>query len=419
MKVLWFVNVPMPSVCTRLNRPVPAAGGWLASLLEAMSEVEGLELCVVSLDDSPRAAGLAPAVFVSGGVHFMHLSVCRTATQALADRWRGGPADERVVAACRYAIDAYNPDIVHVHGTETAVGLVQSRCVVPTLVTIQGLLSACAPAYFGPLRPRDVTRDFLSPRLLHGTTLLHAYHSTVRGARRELGILRDARWVSGRTNWDKEMTSRLAPDAHYFHADHVLRQEFRQERWTASQDATALLVHVSTKPYKGLECTLASLAELTARGRAVRLVIVGSSQGSAMRGLAERLAGKWSLRSRIAWTGELPAQGLAALMSNASAYVHSSHVDNSPTTLAEAQALGVPVVAASAGGVSSMIVDHSTGILVPPGDSHAMAAAIAEILDNPALAARMGHEAALDAANRHDANVVRNQTMHAYERMVS
>jgi glycosyltransferase involved in cell wall biosynthesis len=62
-------------------------------------------------------------------------------------------------------------------------------------------------------------------------------------------------------------------------------------------------------------------------------------------------------------------------------------------TVAEAMAAGVPVVASSVGGIPELIDQGETGMLVPPGDASALAAALRELLDDPARRARMGPKA--------------------------
>lgn len=59
-------------------------------------------------------------------------------------------------------------------------------------------------------------------------------------------------------------------------------------------------------------------------------------------------------------------------------------------TLAEANACGRPVVGSDVGGVPSFVTPYENGLLAPPGDAKALAAAIAEILDDRALARRLG-----------------------------
>jgi glycosyltransferase involved in cell wall biosynthesis len=58
--------------------------------------------------------------------------------------------------------------------------------------------------------------------------------------------------------------------------------------------------------------------------------------------------------------------------------------------LIEAMAMAKPVVATDAGGVPEIVVDGGTGVLVPPADPPVLAAAVLTLLDDPALAARLG-----------------------------
>jgi glycosyltransferase involved in cell wall biosynthesis len=61
-----------------------------------------------------------------------------------------------------------------------------------------------------------------------------------------------------------------------------------------------------------------------------------------------------------------------------------------PNVLLESMAAATPVVATRVGGTPEAIQDGVTGVLVPPGDSPALARAIHQLLADPELAARLG-----------------------------
>ena len=71
-------------------------------------------------------------------------------------------------------------------------------------------------------------------------------------------------------------------------------------------------------------------------------------------------------------------------------FVLPSLSEASSNVVLEAMATGLPVVATRVGGMSGLVDDHRTGILVPPRDPPALAGAISKLLDAPALAAEMG-----------------------------
>ena len=56
----------------------------------------------------------------------------------------------------------------------------------------------------------------------------------------------------------------------------------------------------------------------------------------------------------------------------------------------EAMSMGKPVIASRRGGLSDIVVDHETGLLIPPNDPNALQQAIQRLLDDPPLLERMG-----------------------------
>jgi glycosyltransferase involved in cell wall biosynthesis len=78
------------------------------------------------------------------------------------------------------------------------------------------------------------------------------------------------------------------------------------------------------------------------------------------------------------------------LIAAAGAVCLPSEAEAMPMSLLEAMALGRPVIATDVGGNAELVRHGETGYLLPPGDGHAVARAIAELADDPARADRMG-----------------------------
>ena len=68
----------------------------------------------------------------------------------------------------------------------------------------------------------------------------------------------------------------------------------------------------------------------------------------------------------------------------------TSHNEGLPNAVLEAFSYGVPVIATAVGGVPDVVVDEATGLLVPPHDAPALAAAIARLAGDPSLRRRLG-----------------------------
>jgi glycosyltransferase involved in cell wall biosynthesis len=92
------------------------------------------------------------------------------------------------------------------------------------------------------------------------------------------------------------------------------------------------------------------------------------------------------------------------LMAGFDIFTLSSDTEGLPVAIMEAKALGLPVVATAVGGIPQAVTDGIDGRLVPPGDSASLAAALAEVLDDPELRARLGAGSAA-SADRYDARV--------------
>ena len=74
-------------------------------------------------------------------------------------------------------------------------------------------------------------------------------------------------------------------------------------------------------------------------------------------------------------------------------FLNTTNFDNMPVSVIEAMALGLPLVSTNVGGMPFLIEDGVDGILVPPGDTKAMAGAIKDLLADPEKARKMAARA--------------------------
>jgi glycosyltransferase involved in cell wall biosynthesis len=120
-------------------------------------------------------------------------------------------------------------------------------------------------------------------------------------------------------------------------------------------------------------------------------------------GKVERYAAAMNMAARVKMRGWLDQEASEQLLSRAAAFVLPSYAEGLPMSLLEAMAAGCPVVATRVGGIPDLITDGVDGLLVAPGDPHALAAALQRILRDPAFARQLGNAARRTIANRYTA----------------
>ena len=153
-------------------------------------------------------------------------------------------------------------------------------------------------------------------------------------------------------------------------------------------------------PHRGhSDLLLAFLALARSRPR-LRLLIAGTGAGS--RAIAEQ-AERAGMRTRVV-VHPLALDQIPGVLTRAAAVAAPSRTANLPDPVPEALALGAPVVATAVGQHPVWIREGRTGFLVPPRAPAALAARLAQVLDDPALAARLGagaRQAALELTEPH------------------
>ena len=148
----------------------------------------------------------------------------------------------------------------------------------------------------------------------------------------------------------------------------------------------ALLCVASLTPRKGHVVLLQALHGL--RDLDWHLTCVGSAErdpacARSITAAIDRLG----LRQRVTLIGEQAESDLAPFYDRADLFVLASYHEGYGMVLAEALARGLPVVSTSAGAIPDTVPEDA-GLLVPPGDARALAAALRQVISEPELRAK-------------------------------
>ncbi len=151
-----------------------------------------------------------------------------------------------------------------------------------------------------------------------------------------------------------------------------------------------------------------------------RLLLVGdtldSDRDTKVKQDIGRLLDEDGFASRVIFAGFM--EDMPGVMADIDLFVLPSYREGMPRTIIEAMACGKPVIATNIRGCREEVVPDLTGLLVPVGDSAALAEAITSVLRNSKLAHKMGDVGRKRVCELFDENLVLNRQMSAYAEVV-
>jgi glycosyltransferase involved in cell wall biosynthesis len=235
------------------------------------------------------------------------------------------------------------------------------------------------------------------PRIFH-------HHDLLPGPRIGAAVRRAAARCDAVVVNSRAVGATLEPVSYEVISPGVDLERFRPTPLPAEARALTLGAIV---PWKRPELALEAVALAAATLGDLRLVLAGApldagnrDDGLLMAQLRDRAA-REDLRHRVDLVGPIP--DARAALSEASCLLHAADAEPFGLVLVEAMACGRPVVAARAGGPADIVVDGVTGRLFTPGDPNAAAAALVDVLSDPARTASLGAAARTRATEHYDA----------------
>ncbi|HEY7069938.1 MAG TPA: glycosyltransferase [Acidimicrobiales bacterium] len=277
--------------------------------------------------------------------------------------------DAAAFRAVRAAVAAARPAIVHTHMAKAgSVGRLAVRSLrAPRPRTVHTFHGHVLDGYFRP----GVQRAFTATErwLARRTDVLVAVSAEVQDELLDLGIGRASQF-------------RLIPVG--LDLDDFLAVSGPTGRLRSSlaipPDAPLVGIIGRLVPIKAVDVLIDALALIPD----AHVAVVGDGEE---RSRLEARAAAAGLAARVhftGWTDDVPAA-----LADCDVVALTSRNEGTPVALIEALAASRPVVATRVGGVPSVVLPDRTGLLVPPDDPPALAAAITRLLTDPALAARL------------------------------
>lgn len=391
-RVLWVCNIMLPAIAKELKLPYSNREGWLTGIFERLTR-ENKEAMQQNISGKNEIE-LGICFPESGQEAIGKLTVEGVYCYGFAeDLNRPEAYDCRLEERFAEILADFQPDILHVFGTEFPHALAAVRAFgkpAKTLVGIQGLCYEIAEVYMADL-PEKIQRKVTFRDFMKKDSLRQQQEKFKKRGEHEIQTIRLAGHITGRTRFDREGTARQNPHAIYHSMNETMRSDFYTGEWNLSTcERHSIFLGQGDYPLKGFHFMLKAMPLLIKDYPDARLYVAGNSiienktlrdkiKLSAYGSYLRSLIHQYGLQDRITVLGKLSAQEMKRQFLKSSVFVCPSVLENSPNTIGEAMLLGVPVAASFTGGIPDMIQDGVEGLLFPAGNVQKLAEAVSAL----------------------------------------
>ncbi len=430
MKVLWLCNIMLPFIAKSLGQKMVVKEGWLSGLagkLVSHQERNDITLAICFPESENRS-------FVKGDTASFIKDKAEGITYYIFREDTVHPEiyDDSMEQSLGAVLRDFEPDLVHIFGTEYPHTLACVRAFnhpERTLIGIQGLCSAIAEVYMADL-PYSVQKKKTFRDILKRDGLFDQQAKFAKRGTYEKEALSQVGHITGRTDFDREMTKKLAPNAKYHFMNETLRPDFYRDTWNIDRiERYSLFLSQGNYPIKGLHYVLEILPELVEEYEETVVYVAGDviTAHDSIRDKI-RLSGygkflvsqikKHKLQNHVKFVGRLQSDKMCARFLKSHVFLCPSAIENSPNSVGEAMLLGVPVVCANVGGVHNLVHDGKDGFLYPKDKSKRLKDCILRIFEDDKLAMSLSSNAKTHALRTHDPETNYRRLLDMYREIV-
>ena len=409
MRVLWL---SMSSSLYKISENGYNGIGWIASLEQHLKLKANVKLGVAFyLNDRANK-------IIKDGVAYYPIKRSKKITEKIRRFFISNKSDISDMVEIKRVINDFQPDIIHIFGSETNFGKIIPLTDIPVTIHIQGILNPYVNAWF----PSGFSFfDFL---IYNGFNLkkfildIWMYQANNKMAKRELQILKDCRYFMGRTEWDKNVIKLFSPFSKYYYCSEILRPVFYENNSLPTfKNGNKLIIQstISSPLYKGVDLILKT-AKLLCTQTKIQFEwhVFGVKEIS----FVEKKLKIRHCEVNIKLKGIATAQDLRDNLLNCDLYVHPSYIDNSPNSVCEAQILGIPVIVTNVGGLSSLVIHNETGLKIPANDPYMLVYYIDYLYVNKEYSKKIGKCGKDVALERHKPTTIINNLLMNYQAII-
>ncbi len=413
MKILWIVNTIFPYPAKKLGMTETPFGGWLNGLVDTLKEENNIELAIATVYDGKELKKYQDDKFV----YYL---------------LPGAPAvkyNKKNEHYWKIINKEFNPDLVHIHGTEFAHGYAFLNVCpeVKSVVSIQGLISKYAKVYYANIGMADIIKNITIRDIVRQDNMIQAKKKFAKRGQNEIRILQKVNTVLGRTTWDYANAKAINPNLKYYISNETLRKEFYDAEWNINNiEKHSLFTSQSHYPIKGVHYLFETVYLLKKRYPDIKLYIAGENimtnskiRKNGYTKYLQKLIQKYHIQENIIYTGILTANQMKERLLKTHIFILPSAIENSSNSLGEAMLLGMPCIATNTGGTEDMLKHKTEGFLYSYTEPEVCAEYVTQYFENEQLAMDYGKNARETAQKRHNKKNNANTIIKIYNELIT
>lgn len=370
------------------NRDAEHSATWVPAIIKCLTNNTNIELHVITY--SNLVAG--DQYTQQDGVHYHILKLplmrYRLASWFHLDQWK-----------FTRKLKEIKPDLVHGHGTESVYSYIALRSGFPTIITIQGVLSHIS-------------------KVTSNSSFVDRWVTKVLVRREEL-TLREGRFFIANTRFAEQLVRKYNNKASIHLIENPLHSAFYKNRNRDFASRNDILFVGSISKPKGIEELICAFAYLHRVRPDIRLKLIGYGDPSYITGKVLPLIEGLQLQQAVLLLGKKTSLEIVKELEIAMCLVLPSHAEQAPQVIAEAMAIGVPVIGSRVGGIPDMIEEGRTGLLCEPADEQDLKDKLEVVIDDRELRVQMGTRARECAQIRHSRYRIAQCYMKVYGEVIS
>jgi len=402
MKILWIVNILFPHPSQKLGKSNNVFGGWLKSLAQSITKKNNVKLAIATVSNS-----IKHCMKFEDEIAIYYVLPCKNIYKY----------DKKIEKYWEEIIKDFNPTLVHIHGTEFPHSLAflnVNQNHIKSVVSIQGLVSACANVYEANMNYKDIYCNITFRDIIRFDNIYQQKKKFLNRGKYEIDILNKCNYIIGRTEWDYANTYAIVKKDKYFKCNETLRDSFYDQSWNLKEiERKTIYISQASYPLKGFHIFLKALSLLKDDYPDVKVYVSGPNvldrnnlmnkiKFSGYAKYLHKIIKKENLEKNVVFVGLTDEKELVKLMLKCNVFVQSSSLENSSNSLGEAMMLNMPIVASYVGGTPSMILDKKEALLYPYTDYAMLYFYIKKVFEDDELAVKLGLNAKKHAMVTHD-----------------